>query len=186
MAGFALPALTVAAAVLLARSGVPHLHHRRALRRLLDQQALLPTPLRASVAVALGPVELALAAATVAALVGGIATEVVGALVTGLGAAFSVLLVGLARRRPATPCGCGGPTGPDDGGVGPLDALRAGTVLAGGLTLIGGAADRLAALGAAEAATTVIAGVATAAVIDVAARVRPPTPAAAGVTGADS
>jgi len=194
MAGFTLPALTVAAAALLARSGVPHLHHRRALRRLLDRQALLPTPVHRIVAVGLGPVELTLAVTTVAALVGAVAdveivdTTLIGGATAALGAAFAVLLLALARTRPTTPCGCGGVVDddPDAGGVGPLDALRAGIVLAGGLALAGPAATRLASLDAVATATVLVAGLALAAVVDVAARIRPGTRPSAALTGAGS
>lgn len=186
MADFALPALVTAAAAFLARSGVSHLVHRHALRTLLDRQALLPSWLRPIVADGLGPVELTFALAMATALVGAVDTDAIGASVTVLGAAFAVFLLALARTRPTTPCGCGGGTGPDDEGVGPLDGLRAGIVVGGGLALAGGAATRLAGLDAYETATVVVAGLALAAVVDVAARVRPPSPQTATLTGARS
>lgn len=177
MADFALPTLVTAAAAFLARSGVPHLRHRAALRALLDRQGLLAPALRGSVAVGLGPVELALAAATGVALLGDTATVPVGGLLATVGTAFATFLVVLARTRPATPCGCGGVTEPDDEGVGPLDGLRAGVVIASGVALAAGGAARLNGIAAAEAATVLVAGMALAAVIDVAARVRPGSPA---------
>ena len=179
MADFCLPAVVVAAAALLGRSGLSHVLHRNTLRSLLDRQALLPNPVRRIVADGLGPVELTLAVAMAAALVGA-AVETVGTSVTGgataaLGAAFAGLLLALARTRPGTPCGCHGATDLDDAGIGPLDGLRAGVVVAGGLALAGGAAARLAALDAGQTATVVLAGLALAAVIDVAARIQPAT-----------
>lgn len=173
MVDFALPTLVTAATALLGRSGASHLRHRTALRALLDRQALLPNRVRPIVAAGLGPIELVLAAAMAVALVGGGATVLVGGVVATVGLSFSGLLLALARTRPGTPCGCHGATGPDEAGISPLDGLRAGIVIGGGLALAGGAASRLAALGAGQTATVLLAGLALAAVIDVAARIQP-------------
>ena len=72
--------------------------------------------------------------------------------------------------------------GPDEAGISPLDGLRAGIVIGGGLALAGGAASRLAALGAGQTATVLMAGLALAAVIDVAARIQPPPQSATSPT----
>lgn len=186
MADFALPAFTVAAVAVLLRSGLGHLHHRAGLRSALDRQDLVPVRLRSPLAGGLGPLETTLGLALGATLVTDAASVLVGGLTMALGGAFLVFLALLGRAHPDAPCGCVATATEVAGGVGALDGLRAGLVLAGGLAAWVGAADRLADLTAVEAATTAVAGLAVAAVADVAAQARSSNPPAERLATAPS
>jgi hypothetical protein len=157
---FLVPTLAVAALALLATAGVAHARHPAALRAALDRQDLLPAGLRALLSRALGPVELATAAAAALVPAAGVAVAV-------LGTAFVVHLAVLLRLRPDAPCGC------DDGGaaVSPFDLGRAVLVLLGGLAL----AVRPGDLSVGEQLTALAAGLALALAVDLVARSqRPP------------
>jgi hypothetical protein len=175
MAAFLLPTLAVAVATLLLHAGTTHLRHPGALREALDRQDLLASRLRRPLAVSLGGVELAVGLAAAVVLVGDTGSPTAGLVVAALGVAFTTFLLVLRQARPEAPCGCGGTHAADDAGVGPVDVGRALLVLGGGLALATGAPGRLAGLDPIELATTIVAGIAVAAVVDVAARVRPPT-----------
>jgi hypothetical protein len=171
-ADFALPTLAVSALALLAAAGVDHASHPRRLRGVLDRHALLPAPARTAVGSLLGPIELALAAAGASVLAAAApGPTAIGTLVAALGGLFLAYLGTLLRTRPGLPCGC---SGPDDGQAGPFDLGRPALVLAGGLALATSAHERLASLGVAQRATTVLAGVALAMAVDLVARANRP------------
>ncbi len=162
---FLLPTLGVAAVALLARSGILHLAAPAALHQVLERQARLPSPLRTLVARALGPTEIVVGGAVAAALATDRAELVTGAGVAAviLGLCFLATMALVLGRRPAAPCGCGAP---DDRPAHPAALARSVLVLAGGLALLAGAAQELAALAAGETTTVVLAGVAVALAAD--------------------
>jgi hypothetical protein len=157
---FLLPTLVIGGVVLLVRSGVEHLGHRRRLALALDEQDLLPPGLRRLVAAGLGPIELAVATLGGIALATGTGVGVASVALGALGLGFGAFLIAVHRLRPGAPCGCSG----DDDSTGASDGLRAGLVLAAGLSL---AAAQPIGLAGGELTTVLVAGLAISAVVDV-------------------
>ncbi|WP_134772072.1 MauE/DoxX family redox-associated membrane protein [Ornithinimicrobium flavum] len=127
----------LAVALVLLVSGGAHLRDRAALRAALAAHGVLPAGARRAVTALLGPVEVVLALALLAALVAGpVLVPALAAAVLAAGfTAYLLVVVRRTRGEEEIPCGCGLGTTP----VGPWAVVRA-ALLTGlaGLAVVGG------------------------------------------------